>query len=139
MLEGEPLKEILIQSSLGTSSLGRLATRWLIFWVFHNSSRKRLSRKSQSWGSTRAEPRASRHKRAWFTASWVLHHSSWDGFCTSRKRVWLPQLFCTLVTGALVLHLGQFTEKVAHTLQKHIVTVGVEAQRGKCKRPGGAC
>ena len=65
----------------------------LIFLMsFTCSSRKWLSRKSRSWESARAEPRARRSKRAWFRffsrtmaasiASWVLPHSSWDGFCS---------------------------------------------------------
>lgn len=67
-----------------------------------------------------------------FILGWLLH--------LMKQGVAAPiVLHSSRVTGSLVLHLGQFTEKVAHTLQNHIVAVGVEAQRGKCKRLAGAC
>ena len=37
--------------------------------------------------------------------------------------------------GSLALLLGQLMEEVAHTLQRHSVTVEVEAQRDRCGRP----
>ena len=64
-------------------------------------------------------------------ATWVLPHSSWDGFCRSWK--WVKPLLVlhlqeTLSTLGFLLR--QFVGKVAHALQRHIVVkVEIEAQR----------
>ena len=69
--------------------------------------------------------------RAASTESWVLPHSSWGGFCTSRKRAQPPRWLCIFKRrlGTLALLLGQFLEKVAHALQSHVVSVEIGAQR----------
>ena len=53
-----------------------------------------------------------------------------------RKRVLPPH--CLHFQEAIMLPLGQFEEKVAPTLQSHIVEVEREAQRWVGRRPGGA-
>ena len=65
-LEGEPTKEILAQTCLGTSRPTEVNQVVAIFLMsFTCLSRKRLSRKPQA-GSAPAEPGARRSTEAWF-------------------------------------------------------------------------
>ena len=142
VLEGEPFEDIFAQPSLGTSQPAEVV-RWspVFLMSFTSSSRKWFSSKSQMWGSARAEPRPCRSQRAWLRffsvrraaslASWVLPHSSWDSFHTSRKRSRMPYWFCIFKRcfAPSPFSLANLQKKVAHTLQSHIVTVEIEAQR----------
>ena len=119
---------------------------------FTSSSRKWFSRKSQMWGSARAEPRTCRSKRAWFSlfsmrreasiASWVLPHSSWDGFCTSRKRARPPLWFCIFKRPlyTLALLLGQFVKKSGpHPPEPHCCGQNRSPEKSRYRKPAGAC
>ena len=106
MLEGEPFKELLAPPRLGAGSpRGPPGGRHLPD-EFHLFTRGRLCRKSEL-GVCAAAAGARRPRRAWlgffsraveaFTAPGVSPHSSWDGVCTSRKRVShrpAPRWFC---------------------------------------------
>ena len=92
------------------------------------------------WGSVRAEPKLCRPQRAWFRffsmrrvasiASLVLLHSSRDASaCLGRACGPALILHFQVMPWAVVLLLGQFVKKVAHTLQSHIIEVEIEALR----------
>ena len=144
------LKRYSPSPACGPASLRRLV-RWspIFLMSFTCSSRKRLSRKSQTWESVRTQGSQIQKRLVQVLLPENGGFYSVLGFTPLILRR-LPHVLEKGAAPALVLHfqetlgalalfLGQFLKKVAHAVQSHIVAVEIGAQREVSARPADAC
>lgn len=143
MPKGEPLEEILSQANLWANEPADLRCFPISLMSFTSTSRKWFSRKSQTWESTQAEPRACISKRASFR---FFSRTRWLPRCPGFYLFILGQLLHVLEEGAaaaLVLHLQEKLSALQPLLSQpqkkcplphppppsHILAVEIEAKR----------